>query len=383
MRRLGHLRRATRKGWRDVNMTMQRADIARELTLAESVISRKPVIPVLGCVVLETDGAGVVRLSATDQDLSLRSTCQAVVSDAGSAALPVRTLLEMVKSLADGSVKMVGTDANVAITTAAFRARLQTFPIADFPAIPDGLNAQVNAVLPAAPLRDAIQRVRFAVTENDKRFFMNGANMELRPGTFRLVSTDAHRLALVEVARDGSETDSVILPKKLLDSLVPLLEDYDGDVRYSRTEQSLFFTVGARTIISRPVDGTFPAYERILPKEHRMRVDVSRAAILDALRRAATVSDTLTRRVDLSLTPGQLTISSESRDVGDASESLAVEYVGEPFKVVVNNQFVRDFLEAAETDRVAFELNDEKSAIGLRAERAGFDYRYVVMPMVL
>lgn len=364
-------------------MTMQRADIARELALAESVISRKPVIPVLGCVVLESDGASVVRLMATDQDISLRSTCQAVVNGAGSSALPARTLLEMVKSLPEGSVRMAGDAANVAITTAKFRARLQSFPIADFPAVPDGSGAKVNVVLPAAPLRDAIQRVRFAVTENDKRFFMAGANMELRPGTLRLVTTDAHRLALVDVVRAGDETDAVILPKKLLDALVPLLEGYDGDVRYSRTDQSLFFAIGARTIISRPVDGTFPAYERILPKAYRMRVDVDRAGLLDALRRAATVSDTLTRRVDLALAPGELTISSESRDVGDASETLAVEYSGEPFKVVVNNQFVRDFLEAAETDRVGFELNDEKSAIGLRAERAGVDYRYIVMPMVL
>lgn len=358
---------------------MQRAELARELALAVHVVDKKNVIPVLNSVAVETLETDTVRLSATDGELAVVGTCAATTTDPGRVAIPAKTLLDIVKSLSGDEVRLHATDKDVRITAGTFRARLQVQSVLDFPQLPTDDDHVAQATLPAQAVASMIRQVRFAVKGNDERYFLNGALMDMKDGHLRFVATDAHRIALSEMPLASSD-EHAILPKKLMDMLVDLFEDHDGDVQYSRTERHLFVRIGSRLLISRQVEGQFPSYERVMPKSHAVRVEIPREALLDCLRRAEKVTDEKTRCVNFALEPGALVISAQRQDVGDADERIQVDYAGENVQVGLNNGYVQDFLDVAKTERVVMQLTDERSPLELLSSDAS--YRYIISPLV-
>jgi DNA polymerase-3 subunit beta len=199
-----------------------------------------------------------------------------------------------------------------------------------------------------------------------------------------LVATDGHRLALVNVSRPKSDSDEdrVILPKKTLTELGRLLMDGDGDIAFERGENHLFFTTGARTLISRMIDGQFPAYERVVPKGNDKHIDFERERLIGAVRRVSLLSNERSRAVKFMVDKGKVDVSSSSPELGEAREALAVEYQGPAMQICFNAQYVVDFLTAVSTDVVSLELKDEVSqAVMSPVGAEGFDYTYVIMPM--
>jgi DNA polymerase-3 subunit beta len=164
--------------------------------------------------------------------------------------------------------------------------------------------------------------------------------------------------------------------------LVGLMDEHEGDVHYSRTERHLFFTIGHRLLISRQVEGQFPVYERILPKAHNHRVELQRDILVESLRRADKVTDHQTSRVDFALEEGAMVISAQSQEVGDADERIQVDYTGDNLQLAANNSYIQDFLGVANTERVAMQLTDARSAIEMQSVGGDSAYRYVVMPLV-
>jgi DNA polymerase-3 subunit beta len=202
-----------------------------------------------------------------------------------------------------------------------------------------------------------------------------------------LVATDGHRLALVSVKRDGASSGSegevrAILPKKTLNELRNLLQDGDDAIVYERGENHLFFDVGDRQLISRMIDGQFPAYERVIPKGNDKRIEFERDRLTSAVRRVALLSNERSRAVKFQIDPGKVDVTSSSPDVGEARETLPVEYAGSSMQICFNAQYVLEFLSAVTTDVVSLELKDEVSQAVMRPvgeESCG--YTYVIMPM--
>jgi DNA polymerase-3 subunit beta len=208
--------------------------------------------------------------------------------------------------------------------------------------------------------------------------------LQLKPTSLSLVATDGHRLALVTVPRatPGDGEDRVILPKKTLTELGRLLMDGDGDVLFERGENHLFFDVGGRTLISRMIDGQFPAYERVIPKGNDKHIEFERDRLTSAVRRVALLSNERSRSVKFSVEKGKVDVSSSSPELGEARESLAVDYSGPSMQICFNAQYVVDFLTAISTEVVGLELKDEVSqAVMTPIGAEGFDYTYVIMPM--
>jgi DNA polymerase-3 subunit beta len=232
-----------------------------------------------------------------------------------------------------------------------------------------------------------VARTQFAITSEDTRFFLNGALFILRPGSMSLVASDGHRLALVTVDRDaGSHKDAdevrAILPKKTLGELARLLQDGEEDIRYERGENHLFFDVGGRLLISRMIDGQFPAYERVIPKGNDKRIEFDRDRLTNAVRRVALLSNERSRAVKIQIAPGRVDVTSSSPELGEATETLPVEYTGEAMQISFNAQYVLDFLSAVSTDVVSLELKDEVSQAVMKPVGAdSCDYTYVIMPM--
>jgi DNA polymerase III subunit beta len=370
-----------------MELVVRKNDLLRELQLFQGIVERKNTIPILANVLMEAKG-DELRFLATDLEVGLRSKCAAAVAKGGALTLPAKKFYEIVKSLPETDIRIAEDKGGVKVAADRFDSRMQTLPREDFPTLPEngGGGGTPKATLPRSALREMVAKTSFAITGEDTRYFLNGALFVLRPDQMSLVATDGHRLALVTVARDGKPKDGdevkAILPKKTLGELSRLLQEGDEDIQYERGENHLFFDVGGRLLISRMIDGQFPAYERVIPKGNDKKIEFERDRLTNAVKRVALLSNERSRAVKFQVEQGKVDVTSSSPDLGEAKETLLVEFAGAPLQICFNAQYVLDFLSAVTTDAVSLELKDEVSQAVMKPVAAeGYDYTYVIMPM--
>ena len=369
-----------------MELVVRKNDLLRELQLFQGIVERKNTIPILANVLIEANG-DEVRFLATDLEVGLRSKCNASVAKSGSLTLPAKKFYEIIKALPETDIRIAEDKGGVKVAADRFDSRMQTLPREDFPTLPESGAGAPSATLPRSALKEMVAKTHFAITGEDTRYFLNGALFVLRPDSMSLVATDGHRLALVTVPRDGKankDTDEIraILPKKTLGELSRLLMEGEGDIAYERGENHLFFHVGDRLLISRMIDGQFPAYERVIPKGNDKRIEFERDRLTNAVKRVALLSNERSRAVKIQIDKGKVDITSSSPDLGEAKETLTVDYAGAPMQICFNAQYVLDFLSAVSTDVVSLDLKDEVSQAVMRPVGAdGSEYTYVIMPM--
>jgi DNA polymerase-3 subunit beta len=372
-----------------MELVVRKTDLLRELQLFQGIVERKNTIPILANVLLEANGTEV-KLLATDLEVGLRSKCPATVTKGGSLTLPAKKLYEIIKALPETDVRIEEDKGGVKVAADRFDSRMQTLPREDFPTLPEA-SGSVSADLPRDAIRQMISKTQFAITGEDTRYFLNGALFMLRGDSLGLVSTDGHRLAHITVPRSGEaakgdkdgDDNRVILPRKTLLELGRLLaEGGDGPIRYERGENHLFFTVGERLLISRMIDGQFPAFERVIPKNNDKHVEFDRDRLTSAVKRVALLSNERSRAVKFQIDKGKVEIASSSPEFGEAKEVLMVDYAAAPVTICFNAQYVLDFLGVVETDTVSLDFKDEMSQAVLKPVGGeGYDYTYVIMPM--
>jgi DNA polymerase-3 subunit beta len=369
-----------------MELVVRKTDLLRELQLFQGIVERKNTIPILANVLIEAAGSEV-RLLATDLEVGLRSKCEASVAKGGALTLPAKKLYEIIKALPETDVRIEEDKNGVKVAADRFDSRMQTLPREDFPTLPEATGT-VSATLPRDVLKQMVAKTQFAITGEDTRYFLNGALFILKPDAMSLVATDGHRLALVSVAREaakGRKADDevrVILPRKTLLELGRLLSEGEGEIEYERGENHLFFDIGGRLLISRMIDGQFPAFERVIPKSNDKRVEFDRDRLTSAVRRVALLSNERSRAVKFQIDKGRVEIASSSPEFGEAKEVLMVDYTSAPVTICFNAQYVLDFLNVVETDSVALEFKDEMSQAVMKPLGAeGYDYTYVIMPM--
>jgi DNA polymerase-3 subunit beta len=370
-----------------MELVVRKNDLLRELQLFQGIVERKNTIPILANVLLEASG-DELKLLATDLEVALRSRCKASVSKPGSLTLPAKKLYEIVKSLPETDIRITEDKNGVKVAAERFDSRMQTLPREDFPTLPENAGGSTVALAPSA-LKEMVAKTQFAITGEDTRFFLNGALFVLRNDSMSLVATDGHRLALVNVNRNGKSAkdkddgeNKAILPKKTLGELARLLAEGDAEINYQRGENHLFFNVGDRVLISRMIDGQFPAYERVIPKGNDKHIEFERDRLTNAVKRVALLSNERSRAVKFQIDKGKVDVTSSSPDLGEAHETLPVDYTGAAMQICFNAQYVLDFLSAVTTDVVALELKDETSQAVMKPVGAeGYDYTYVIMPM--
>ncbi|MBP1636981.1 MAG: dnaN, partial [Acidobacteria bacterium] len=272
----------------------------------------------------------------------------------------------------------------VKVAADRFESRIQTLSMEDFPTMPDlapGGGVPINREL----LREMVMKTQFAITSEDTRYFLNGALFVVAHDAMTLVATDGHRLAIVKAARAGDpkvEETRTILPKKTLSELSRLLADGEEEIRFARDESHIFFRIDGRLLVSRMIDATFPAYERVIPKNNDKHVEFERDRFQAAIRRVALLSNERSRAVKFSIEPGRVEIASQTPDLGEAREQIAVEYDGPAMSISFNAQYVIDFLSAVGSDIVSVEFKDDVSQTVMKPVGSpNYDYTYVVMPM--
>jgi len=368
-----------------MELVARKADLVRELQFFQQIVERKNTIPILANVLIEASG-NELTLLATDLEVALRSRCEAAVDNPGSVTLPAKKLYEVVRALPDGDVKLESEKGGTAVKVSAerFESRMPTLPREDFPSLPESGGA-AKSTIKGNVLREMVAKTQFAITGEDTRYYLNGALFVLRADSMTLVATDGHRLALVNAVRDpavkGAEDVKAILPRKTLSELSRLMTE-DIDVHYERGENHLFFEIGPRLLISRMIDGQFPAYEKVIPKANDKRIEFERDRLTSAVRRVAILSNERSRAVKFVIDKGKVEVTSSSPEFGEAREPLTVDFNGPPLTICFNAQYVQDFLSVVECDVVALELKDDVSQAVMKPVGVeGYDYTYVIMPM--
>jgi DNA polymerase-3 subunit beta len=368
-----------------MEFTASKEELLKELSLIQGIVERKNTIPVLANVLIDARDKEV-ELAATDLDVGLRCRLPAKVKDAGSLTLSAKKLFEIVRAVSETELEVKELENYWAsITSGKSYFKIVGLAKADFPSLAEPPK-EPTVVIPGGVLREMIRKSSFAITADDSRYFLNGARLEMAPDGFRMVATDGHRLAYINVEVKTGVKDSslaVTVPKKTLLELVKVLGESDGDVEFSESENHLFFRVKDRLLLSKRVEDQFPAYDKVIPKGNDKIVVCSRESLAGALRRVSLLANERSRAVRLAIDASKMEVSSQSPELGEAKEEFPVDYTGEALEVGFNGQYILDFLGVEESENVKLELKDDSSQCLLRPTDAGkeIDYRYVVMPM--
>jgi DNA polymerase-3 subunit beta len=367
-----------------MEITVRKNDLVRELQLVQGIVERKNSIPILANVLAEARG-GELRVAATDLDVSLRCGCAAEIKSEGSITLSAKKLFEIARALPDREIKIrVLPDSWTQIECGSVNYKMAGLPKEDFPALP---NAQTGkgVELPGEALRDLIARTAFAITAEDARYYLAGALLVLQKDGLSMIATDGHRLAYAnrKVPLKVTETVKVLIPRKAIHELASLLEG-DSAVTFQQVDNHLVFGVGDRTLASKTIDGQFPSYEKVIDMKGDKVATVPRDALATAIRRVSLVSSERSRAVRLALAKGQIELLASSPDLGEARETIPIDYNGGALEIGFNAQYLLDFLSAAGTDAIHLELKDADAQGILEPEgESTAHYRYVVMPMRL
>jgi DNA polymerase-3 subunit beta len=372
-------------GTTTMEITVSKFELLRELTATQGVVERKTTIPILSNYLFEAAG-DKLSLTATDLDLSLRTSCNAKVKKEGACTIPAHKLYDYVKLLPDADITIRLLENHwVSIRCGRSNTKMVGMAKSNFPSLPV-FPSEGAIKIPAAVLRAMIAKTGFAIANEESRYTLNGALMVLKPESIIMVATDGHRLAHVERAGEKFEGVSgemkTLIPKKAMDELKSLLDSDVETIDFAKDESTLFFRVGPRLLTSRQLTGQFPNYEAVLPKDISKSIALHGEELGAAIARVAQFADERSRAVRLRLEKGELKISASSTETGESEDSIEVAYDGEPMAIGFNAQYLIDFIKATGSCEVKLELKDAQSAGQLRpAETEDYKYRYIVMPM--
>lgn len=370
-----------------MEISVSKNDLLKELTATQGVVERKTTIPILSNFLFEATG-DKLSITATDLDLSLRTSCPAKVKKEGSCTIPARKLYDYVKLLGDGDISIKLLENHwVQIRSGRSNTKMVGMARANFPALPL-FPAESALQLPAQVLRQLIGRTIFSISNEESRYTLNGALLVLKPESLTMVATDGHRLAHIE--HGGTKLPvsgelKVLVPKKAMAELSTLLNSTDAQtVDFAKDESTLFFRIGGRLLTSRQLTGQFPNYEAVLPRENNKFVTVHCDELSAAIQRVAQFADERSNAIRMRVEKNELKVSSSNTETGESEDSIETAYVGDPMVIGFNSQYLLEFLKVVGSGDVRFEFKDAQTAGQLRPDEAAdseYRYRYIVMPM--
>jgi DNA polymerase-3 subunit beta len=378
----------------NLEITVSRAELLRELTAAQSVVERKTTIPILSNFLFEASDDKLT-ITATDLDQSLNTSCPAKVKKPGACTIPARKLYDYIKLLPDGDISIKLMDNHwVQIRAGRSNTKMVGMARANFPQVPQ-FPATGGYKINAVTLHSMIAKVIFAISNEESRYTLNGALLVLKAESMAMVATDGHRLAHIEKTGEPIEGISgekkTLIPRKALHELIGLLANMEPNkdkspqfIEFADDDQTLFFKVGGRVLTSRKLTGQFPNYEAVLPRDNNKFVIVRSEDLMSSLQRVAQFADERSGAIKIRLEQNELKLSAQSTDAGESEDIIETPYNYDPLVVGFNSSYLIDFLRAiGETGEVRLEFKDAQSAGQMRPEDANEDtrYRYILMPM--
>ncbi len=362
--------------------TIERAALLKSLGHVQSVVERRNTIPILSNVLIEAGENGTIRFMATDLDLQIVDEAEAAIDQPGTTTVSAHTLFEIVRKLPEGSqVSLSAAEGRLYIAASRYKSNLPTLPRDDFPIIAEG-ELPTSFELPAAKLRQIIDKTRFAISTEETRYYLNGIFMHVTDDVLKAAATDGHRLARVTIARpEGAQgMPDIIVPRKCIGELRKLLDEVEGSVAVSLSASKIRFTLGHAVLTSKLIDGTFPDYNRVIPTGNDKLLTIDPKSFLQGVDRVATIASEKTRAVKMALERDKITLSVTSPENGTAAEEVPGEYSAAGFEIGFNAKYLVDILQQVEGDTVEVHLADAAAPTLIR-ESDKAEALYVLMPM--
>lgn len=366
-----------------MKLTIGKEQIITGLQAVQNIVSARTTLPILSNVLLRAEGNNL-ELTATDLDVTISCSVEATVARGGATTLPVKRFFGIVRELASPSIELEVDDKQACtITSGPSFYKIRGLAAEEFPPLPVFAEKK-RVVVPQEKLRSMLRKTSFAISNDETRFVLNGIFISLKEHKVTMVATDGRRLALADEEVDiPAESDGeFIVPTKAINELNRLLGT-NGEVEVRFTDNQAAFALRDEKgfsvlIVTKLIEGNYPNYRQVIPAETKERIALGREELLHALRRAEIMTSEKSNSVKLSFTKNNLAITANTPDVGEARESIAVNYKGPDIAVAFNPIYLMDPLKALENDEVYLELIDELSPGVLKINGP---FLYVLMPM--
>ena len=363
-----------------MKFTITRQQLQEGLAAVAAAVPAKTTLPVLANVLVEVGKQGL-RLSGTDLDIAVSTTVAADVDAEGAVTLPAKKLVDIARELPEGPVRITAAgESRVSIECGRAKFKLLGLPREEYPSFPavkfDGAWKAAAGVV-----HKLVGHVAFAASSEESRPILNGVLWELRPDRMRMVATNGHRLAKMDVPASGGSTADLIVPPKALEQIRRLIAA-DAEMEIARSDNHLGFRAGGTLVFSRLIEGPYPNYEQVIPRENDKSATVDKAAMAAALRRMSVVASDQTHRIRLAFSGGSVRFSVQTPDLGEAQDELSVTYEGEPLEIAM---YLLEILKFMPTDEVRLTFKAPERAATV--EPVGWDdpasYMALVMPLRL
>ncbi len=386
-----------------MEFVIKQSALKEELGFVQGIVEKKSTIPVLSNILIESVGEGTIRIVGTDLDVTIRCEAKADIRQAGSMCIQARKLFDIVRLLENSDVHFTKEENEwVRMSCGKSKFRLAGVSRDQFPEVPEFRSTPLK--LSAKVFNHFIQHTSFAITQEQSRFTLSGAKFMVGDGTVKMVTTDGHRLAFIEKQETLDGTMDSLIPKKALVELTKIARDSDGEVSFGEDPNHIYFEVDGRLLITRKLSGTFPNYEMVIPKGNDKTATFDAEEMKAAIRRVSLMADERTRSVKLLIKSGEIEISSQAAEEGEANEVISADYQGEEVALGFNSAYLQDFLNVVSTNeseatqetenegetvkvkdgrlRLAFDFKDSNAQTLIRiANETTYDYKYIVMPL--
>lgn len=369
-----------------MNIELFRSALLPALSAVSGVVERRQTLPILGNLLLTVTGEQVA-IRATDLELEVATQAIATVSEEGQATVPARKFLDICRALPDGARIRLKIDGERALVTSGkSRFSLSTLPADNFPSM-DADRAEISLQCPSSLLKRMLDKTAFAMAQQDVRYYLNGVLLELSVGRLTAVATDGHRLArVVADIPTGVEAEEdhrqVVVPAKTVMEVKRLLPAQDELVNIELSTRTIRVAFGETLIVSKLVDGKYPAYERVIPAGLPRKALLDKEALRSSLQRAAILCNEKYKGVLVGFTTGVLGLQAHNPEKEQADDEIEIEYDGDSIVIGFNVAYILDVIQAVEQSRVEVSFRDADSSAIWRGEGSENE-TFVIMPMRL
>ncbi len=362
-----------------MKLRIYKKDLLDAVQTILGVVSVRNTLPILSNILLESK-KGQLQLTATDLDIAMVHTQDAEVSQEGAATVPAKRFADIIKELPDEDVTISAKKNNiVTIDCQSAHFKVNSLPKEDFPKLPNYKSVESINIEQKA-FKEMLNMTTFAISRDETRYILNGVLMEVKPQKINLVATDGRRLAYVERAIETKtkKERKVIIPTKTTNELNKTLAE--GELKIYFAENQVTFDLGKTIIISRLIEGEFPNYQQVIPKEQKRKLRVDKELLLAAARRANLLTSQDSQAIKLDIFKNRMVVSKNTPDIGEAREELSTKYEGGELSIGFNPNYLIDVLKNIDVQEIGFELtaNDKPGVIRTRD-----NFVYVVLPMHL
>lgn len=364
-----------------MKFTCKRSDLAHGVQTVLNAVSSRNTLPILSNILVETD-KNVIRLTTTDLEVSIKCQIPAEVSSSGSITIPAKRLSEIVRELPDSEISLsVSDNAVVTLVCEKTRFKINGLPKDDYPVLPK-VKSDKGFNLAKKTLQGMIKKTIFAVSTDETRYVLNGVFFIVEGQTMRLVATDGHRLAMIEhtLEKNPNQKFNYIVPAKALQELSKILGE-EGEVNIQINDNQIIFENPEVVLMSRLIDGQFPNYDQVIPKQSDKHISCNKDFLLSATRRVSLMASDKSSSIKYTISANQLMITANTPEVGEAQEEMEINYTGETITIAFNAKYVIDVLKNITSETCLMELSTNLNPGVFKPETKDEVYVCIVMPM--